>query len=180
MKLLSLGLLSLASSATATGPVPVSRSGLAGIDGFAFYNPYCAHACFRSFSPFTLSCSTTVSPGGHTTAELAAYNLAMCRSSDFPFLSSIAWCIHLYCPKDVHASIIETFWETEITGDVNILPEWSYGEVMGNITESPTMVANDMDMVLNMTMVTTYDSWKAAEVTLVYFFRETALESYYG
>jgi hypothetical protein len=180
MKLISLGLLSLVSSAAATGPVPVSRSGLAGINGFTFYDPYCAHGCFRSFSGFTLSCFTILSPGGHTTAESAAHNLALCRASDFPYLSSIAWCINLYCPNDVLASTIETFWETEITGDVKVLPEWSYGEVMANITQPPTMAAMGMDMVLNMTMLTTYDNWEATWVTLMYFFRETTLESYYG
>jgi hypothetical protein len=178
MKLFSLGLLSLVSAAA--GPVPVSRSGLAGIKGFTFYDPYCALGCFRTFSGFTLSCSTIVSPGGHTTAEPAAHNLAVCRASDFPYLSSIARCIHLCCPNDVLASTIETFWETEITGDVKVLPEWSYGEVMANITQPPTMVAMGMDMVLNMTMLTTYDNWEATWVTLMYFFRETTLESYYG
>lgn len=158
MKLFSLGLLSLVSSATATGPVPVSRSGLAGINGFTFYNPYCAHGCFRSFSSFTLQCSSIVSPGGHTTADATAYNVAVCQTSDFSFLSSIAWCIHLYCPEDVRASTIESFWETEITGDVNILPEWSYGEIMVDITQPPTMLAMGKNMVLNMTMLTTYDN----------------------
>lgn len=182
MTLFSLGLLCLMSSAAGSGPVPVSKSGLAGIDGFTFYNPYCGQGCFRSFSSFTLSCSTTVSPGGHTTPDEAAHNLAVCRASDFPFLSSIAWCIHLYCPSAVRASSIETFWETELTGDVNVLPEWSYGEVIANITQPPTIVANatDKDMGLNMTMLTTYDNWKATWVTLYYFFRETSLESYYG
>lgn len=46
-----------------------------------------------------------------------------------------------------------------ITVDASIVPKWSYGEVMANITEAPTMVAMamymDMDMVLNMTMLTT-------------------------
>jgi hypothetical protein len=123
MKLFSLGLLSLVSSAAATGSVPVTRSGLAGINGFTFYNPYCAHGCFRSFSGFTLSCSTIVSPGGHTTAQSAAHNLAVCHASDFPYLSSIAWCIHLHCPNDALASTTETFRETETTGDVKVLPE---------------------------------------------------------
>ncbi|KAF2265213.1 ferric-chelate reductase [Lojkania enalia] len=183
MVVLYLGLLCLASSATASGPVPVTRSGLAGI-GFNFYDPYCAHGCFRSFSGFTLPCSTIISAGGHTTADEAAYHLAKCRASDFPFLSSIAWCIHLYCPEDVRASKIENFWETGITGDVTILPKWSYGEMMANITQPPTMVAMTEEMrggkVLNMTMLTTYNNWKATQDTLVYFFRETAQESYYG
>jgi len=184
MKLFALGLLSLVPNAAATGPVPISRSGLAGINGFTFYDPFCAHGCFRSFTGFTLPCSTTVSLGGHTTASDAAHNLAMCRASNFPFLSSIAWCIHLYCADDIPASKIETFWETEITGDVKILPEWSYGEVMANITKPPTTVAvpmgMDMDMVLNETVLTTYDNWQTTQVTLIYFFRETVLESYYG
>ena len=181
MKALSLWLaIGLVSTAAATGPVPVSRSGLAGIDGFTFYDPYCGHGCFRSFSPFTLSCSSTISMGGHTTEASTAHILAECRASNFPYLSSIAWCMHLYCPKNVRASKIEKFWETQITGDVNVLPQWSYGEVLANITEPPTMVTMDMDMTLNMTMLTTFDNWEATWVTLYYFFRETAQESYYG
>ena len=42
------------------------------------------------------------------------------------------------------------------------------------------MITMDMDMILNMTMLTTYDNWEATWVTLYYFFRETAQESYYG
>ncbi|KAJ4345626.1 uncharacterized protein N0V89_011760 [Didymosphaeria variabile] len=175
----------LLSPVLATGPIPVSRSGLAGISGFTFYNPYCGHGCFRSFSPYTLSCSADVSPGGHTTAADAAHNLAVCRASNFPYLSSIAWCMHLYCPDSVQASTIEKFWETQITGDVKVVPKWSYGEVLANVTE-PTMMAGSMDMgmesnnELNMTMLTTYETWEATWETLYYFFRETALESYYG
>lgn len=180
MKFPWLCFLSILSYATAIGPVPVTHTGLAGIDGFTFYDPYCAHGCFRSFSPFKLQCSATVSPGGHTTADDAAHNLAVCRSSDFPFLSSIAWCIHSYCPGNVRASRIEKFWETEITGDSSVLPKWSYGEVLANITEPPTMMTMDMDMVLNMTMLTSYNTWKITQDTLIYFFRETALESYFG
>lgn len=175
-------LLCLVLHAFATGPIPVSRSGLAGVDGFTFYDPYCAHGCFRSFSPFTLPCSTMVSAGGHTTNSEAAHHLALCRSSSFPYLSSIAWCIHLYCPDDIRASTIEKFWQTQITGDVNILPEWTYGKTLANITEPPSMVADviDKELVLNTTMLTTEDNWKVTTDTLVYFFRETALESYYG
>ncbi|KAL1837984.1 hypothetical protein VTK73DRAFT_4491 [Phialemonium thermophilum] len=190
MKNLILGLVlsMVAWLASATGPVPVTRSGLAGIAGFTFYDPYCGHGCFRSFSPYTLSCSSVVSAGGHTTADEAAHRLALCRASHFPYLSSIAWCMHLYCPKEsVRASRIETFWETEITGDIQVLPQWSYGEVLANITEPPTEVAppmgmpgTDRDMVLNRTMLTTYENWYETQETLVYFFRETALESYYG
>lgn len=184
MKLSIQGFLCLVSIVGASGPIPVSRSGLAGIDGFTFYNPYCGHGCFRSFSAYTLSCSTIISAGGHTTADSAAQSLALCRASNYPYLSSIAWCMHLYCPEDVRASTIEHFWETQITGDVNILPQWSYGEVMANITEPPTMLPMEMDMTtdmtLNMTMLTTYDNWQATWITLYYFFRETSLESYYG
>lgn len=173
-------LLSFAFSAIASGPVPVTRSGLAGINGFTFYDPYCAHGCFRCFSPFTLSCSNIVSPGGHTTVDTSAHNLAICRAIDFPYLSSIAWCINLYCPEDVRASKIEKFWETEITGDVHIRPKWSYGQVMGDITQTRTVVAMGEDMVLNMTMLAAHDTWELTQNTLIYFFRETAQESYYG
>lgn len=180
MKFSLLCLLGILSSAIAIGPIPITRTGLAGLDGFTFYDPYCAHGCFRSFSPFKLQCSATISPGGHTTAGDAAHNLAVCRSSDFPFLSSVAWCIHLYCPDNVRASRIEKFWETALTGDSSVVPKWSYGEVLANITEPPTMMTMDMDMVLNMTMLTSYHTWRITQDTLIYFFRETALESYFG
>lgn len=176
------GVSSLVSSSAATGPVPVTRSGLAGIQGFYFYNPYCGHGCFRSFSPFELQCSSTISEGGHTTSSTSALDLAVCRASDFSYLSSIAWCIHEFCPSSVRSSTIEEFWETEITGDVSVLPKWSYGEVLAKISQPPTMVANTSDttMVLNMTMLTTQANFQATWITLYYFFRETAQESYYG
>ncbi|KAI1749487.1 ferric-chelate reductase [Xylaria castorea] len=180
MRLLSFVVLAPVSSVAATGPVPVSRSGLAGINGFTFYNPYCGYGCFRSFAGFTLPCSTIISAGGHTTADEAAHKLAECRASNFPYLSSIAWCIHLYCPDDVRTSTIEIFWETEITGDVHIPPKWSYGEVMANITQPPTIVQTDTNVVLNMTTLTTYENWKVTQGTLRYFFREAVLESYFG
>jgi len=82
--------------------------------------------------------------------------------------------MHEYCPNDVRASTIEKFWETEITGGVKVPPKCSYGEVMANITQPPTMVATDKDMVLNMPMLTTYNTWKITQDALIYFFRERA------
>ena len=180
MSLFVLILSILVSNVFGAGPIPVSRSGLAGIDGFTFYDPYCGHGCFRSFSPFMLECSTTISPGGHTTADEAAHMLALCRASNFPYLSSIAWCMHLYCTPDVRPSKIEKFWQTQITGDAKVLPKWSFGEVMANITEPPTMVAANTSMMLDMTMLTTRETFDVTWTTLYYFFRETALESYFG
>ena len=180
LKLLASALIYLISSAAATGPIPVSRTGLAGIDGFTFYNPYCGHGCFRSFSPYMLECSTAISPGGHTTADAAAQDLALCRASDFPYLSSIAWCISIFCPKDVLPSTIEHFWETQITGDASVLPKWSYGETLAKVTQPPTEVAMGDDLVLNRTMLTTYHTWKITQDTLIYFFGETKRESYFG
>ncbi|KAI1360843.1 ferric-chelate reductase [Xylaria arbuscula] len=165
---------SLVSSVASTGPVPVSKSGLAGVSGFKFYDPYCGHGCFRSFSPFVLSCSSTLSPGGHTTDSEIAHDLAECRGASYPFLSSIAWCVHLYCSKNVLNSTIEKFWETEITGDVDVLPKWSYGEVLASITNPPTVV------LLPTAALTTYENWKITADTLFFFFRETVLESYFG
>lgn len=168
----------------ATGPIPMKRTGLAGINGFTFYDPYCGNACFRSFSPFELSCSVFISAGGHTTANDEAYALAVCRSTNLPYLSSIAWCIHEYCPSTVQASTIEGFWETGLTGDVNVPPRWSYGAVLSNITTPPTMVA-DVTMassppVLNETMLTTRAGFEATQDTLIYFYNETVRESNYG
>ena len=173
-------LLGLATSAAAAGPLPVTHIGLAGIAGFTFYSPYCGHGCFRSFSPYLLECTATISAGGKTTGTEVAHKLALCRASNFPYLSSIAWCIHMFCPKNVRASTIEHFWETQITGDVNVLPAWTYGKIMANISHPPTEVAEGKDLVLNTTMLTTHETWKITQDTLIYFFRETALESYYG
>lgn len=180
MKLSLIGLSSLISLCAATGPIPVSRSGLAGIAGFTFYNPFCAHGCFRSFAGFKLPCSTIINGGGQRAADSLAHDLAVCRASNFPYLSSIAWCIHSFCPSSVHAPTIEHFWEAQITGNIKILPKWSYGEVLDNVTEPPTMLAQGKDLTLNTTMITTYFNWLLAQNTLIYFFRETTLESYYG
>jgi hypothetical protein len=180
MKLFVLGVLAVVPSVTATGPVPVQRSGLAGIDGFTFYNRYCGHGCFRCFSPYELACSNFVAEGGHTTGDETARHLAQCRSSNLPFLTSVAWCMHQYCRAHVTASRREKFWETSLTGIVDIPPKWSYGEVLANITEPPTMMMTSANDVLNTTMVTTADNFQDTTNTLIYFFRETAQESYYG
>lgn len=179
MRALALVILSLVARVTTTGPVPVSRSGLAGVDNFPFYDPYCGHGHFRSFSPFKLDCSMAFSPGGLTTGSEAAHHLTLCRASSFPYLSSIVWCMHLYCTDGVRASRIENFWETQITGDVKILLKWIFGQVMASITEAPTMVAMNKSVVLNMTILTTRETFDVTWTTLYYFFRETALESYF-
>ena len=169
----------LALTILATGPVPIQKSGLAGIAGFEFYDPYCGHACYRSFSPFKLSCSYNIEAGGHTTDNQLATEIALCRASNAPFLTSIAWCIYTYCPKDLHTSLIEKFWETEITGDVSVLPKWSYGETIARISHPPTVIFSG-DGILNTTALTTTANFNATRDTLVYYFRETALESLYG
>ena len=181
MKSLLWTLLTVVLGVTATvGPLPSKHNGLAGIAGFKFYNPVCAHGCFRSFSPYLLSCSSAISEGGMTTADEVAHDLALCRSTDFPYLSSIAWCIHTFCPNNTKASTIEKFWATQITGDATILPKWTYGETMANITKPPTEVAMGKDLVLTKTMLTTYTTWKNTRNTIQHFYHESALESYYG
>ena len=54
--------------------------------------------------------------------------------------------------------------------------------MLANITQPPTLAAlsNDTALVLNTTMLTTYDNWETTWLTLWYFFRETKQESYYG
>jgi hypothetical protein len=100
----------------------------------------------------------------------------------FMLKSAHSRAMHLHCSNDVDAALRETFWQTEITGDASILPIWSYGEVMSNITEPPTMVANTEDntVVLNMTMLTTQETFDATWTTLYYFFHETVLEAYFS
>ncbi|KAI0456411.1 ferric-chelate reductase [Xylaria acuta] len=134
MKLLFLTALAFVSSLPATSLVPVSRSSLAGMNGFTFYNPYCGYSCFRSFYGFTLPCSTVISAGEHMTADETVHNLAKCP-----------WCMHLYCQDD-----------------------------------SPTFAQVDTNVVLNMIILRAYEKWNGIQGTLWYFFRETALESYFG
>lgn len=52
--------------------------------------------------------------------------------------------------------MIETCWKMEIKEDFSILLEWTYGEVMANITQPPITEAMCKDMALNMT----YDNWE--------------------
>ncbi|KAF4501072.1 ferric-chelate reductase (Fre2) [Fusarium agapanthi] len=131
----TLTVLASACGLSAAGPVPVSRSGLAGIDGFLFYDPYCGHGCFRTFAPYTLDCSTHISAGGHTTATETARQLAICRAKNVPFPSSVAYCMHSFCPEDVLASTRERLWETSHAGDVSVRPLWTYGEILTKITD---------------------------------------------
>lgn len=159
--------------------VPTKKTGLIGIQGFNIYDPVCAHACFRLFSNgFTLECTTTASGGGHEGHSASTSTTSPeCRASNFPYLSSLSWCIHTKCPPETPASKIELFWQTQITGDVKVVPKWSYGEVLANITEMPTQVQNGT--VLTITSLTP-ERWGFIRNALWYFYRETCLESVYG
>ena len=102
-----LGLLSIASATAATGPVPLHGSVLVEIDGFNPYRLFCAVGCFRCFSSAGQPCSTVYSPGGHASAHDANRKKAVCRAPYPRFLSTVAWCIHSFCPPDTRNSSIE-------------------------------------------------------------------------
>jgi hypothetical protein len=83
--------------------------------------------------PYNLDCPEYA---GMTAEEKAdAYPSAECFSNDASYLTSIAYCIHSYCPKDVKMYKVETFWETLMIYESKSI-RWSYPEALAQVNTS--------------------------------------------
>ncbi|KAF5971582.1 ferric reductase Fre2p [Fusarium bulbicola] len=125
------------------------------------YPVECAQACSYAM-PSNLDCPEYA---GMTAEEkAAAYPSAACFANDTSYLTSIAYCIHSYCPKTVKIYKIEYFWEVKMIYNSEALTiRWSYPEALAqvNITTPPKPMSPD-ETVFNRTIsidATTYQSY---------------------
>ncbi|KAI1089725.1 ferric reductase like transmembrane component-domain-containing protein [Rostrohypoxylon terebratum] len=76
---------------------------------------------------------------------------APCVAENAAFLTTLAYCINSTCQEDnVPAWKIEKYWADQATGDPTVLPQWTYGAALANITQAPTEIWTS-DQVLNYT-----------------------------
>ncbi|KAF5715887.1 ferric reductase Fre2p [Fusarium mundagurra] len=125
------------------------------------YPVSCAQACSYAM-PSNLDCPEYA---GMTAEEkAAAYPSAACFANDTSYLTSMAYCIHTYCPKSVKLYKIEYFWEVKmIYGSEALTIRWPYPEALAqvNTTTAPKPLSPE-ETVFNRTIsidATTYQSY---------------------
>lgn len=89
----------------------------------------CAQACSYAM-PSTLDCPEYAGMTAEEKAE--AYPSAECFSNDASYLTSMAYCIQSYCPKDVKIYKVENFWETLMIYESKSI-RWSYPEALAQV-----------------------------------------------
>ncbi|EGU84125.1 hypothetical protein FOPG_12770 [Fusarium oxysporum f. sp. conglutinans race 2 54008] len=109
----------------------------------------CAQACSYAM-PSTLDCPEYAGMTAEEKAE--AYPSAECFSNDTSYLTSMAYCIHSYCPKDVKIYKVENFWETLMIYESKSI-RWSYPEALAQVnTTSVPKPMSPEETVFNRTI----------------------------
>ncbi|KAK6499855.1 hypothetical protein TWF481_010212 [Arthrobotrys musiformis] len=153
------------------------------LNGYPYnpYNPFCAMACIRPLMAMMLDCSSM----GQMIGSMAMTTTTECWAENTPYLSSLAWCMHMKCAQfGVPTSELEIFWENQATGQkdagaVTIPPKWSYGEALA-LNDAPTVQLSVSDMDLNTTAMIPEESWLAQYNVFSNLQRESTLENTYG
>lgn len=150
--------------------------------GIEMYNPSCAFACRAAIASAPLSCSEEGGRGGGHGAHGGGgvVTTPECRAGDFAFLTTLAWCINSTCaPVNVEAWRLEKYWMMKATGDVAVLPKWTYAQALQEVTEPPSREFNESDTV-NSTVSVPYDSWDTEKRTMEMFEVQETLHAKYG
>ena len=150
-----------------------------GIVGFGThpYDPPCAHACQRSITSFKVSCSHDMEEEGHSHGP-SAMTPPSCRAQDEPYLSTLAWCMHVKC-SDVKTSQLQAFWEKSGTEDPTVAAKWDYPTALASSSE-PSVALTEDTAVLNFTAIANEDTYLAQYNSMTAVYRETKIEGIYG
>ncbi|KAI0830395.1 hypothetical protein F5Y06DRAFT_290695 [Hypoxylon sp. FL0890] len=123
--------------------------------GIEMYNPVCAHACQNSFSSNPLVCTDEASfsdegmggmdmgssqDGTTLPQNVSAMPSSTCHAESEPFLTSVAWCIHMKC-NDTLIWKIEKWWQSYVVGNqpTDPPPGLSYGAALAAVTLPPNI-----------------------------------------
>jgi hypothetical protein len=155
------------------------KTGLMGY-GQSWYDPACAYACRAIIGSAPLDCPD------HDTADMdmsmhmhGGSPMASCISENFNFLSTLAYCLDNHCTAiGVSPSKLEVYWADQATGDKTILPKWTYGAVLANITQAPNRTFETGD-TLNYTALISDSDYKYQYDFNVFFDWEEAVQSTY-
>jgi len=112
--------------------------------GIKMYQPPCAFACQSSISN-PLDC-----PMDHHDMEGIKVKRmsgmggekpsAECYANNEPYLQTLAYCMHQYCPENVKTSTLDKFFEMSIGGRLKQppVPMYSYVEALMKVEQPPT------------------------------------------
>ncbi|OTA76430.1 hypothetical protein M434DRAFT_262276 [Hypoxylon sp. CO27-5] len=116
--------------------------------GIEMYIPVCAYACQNSFSSDPIVCTDDASfsndgmggsqDGTTLSQNVSAMPSSTCRAESEPFLTSVAWCIHIKC-SDTLVWKIEKWWQSYVVGNqpTDPPPRLSYGTALALVTSPP-------------------------------------------
>ncbi|KAI1453015.1 ferric reductase like transmembrane component-domain-containing protein [Annulohypoxylon moriforme] len=105
-----------------------------------WYDPKCCYACRGVIASAPLECPDGSMSGTDMEMDMTmASPTAPCISENIAFLTTLAFCINSTCQEDdVPTWKIEKYWADQATGDSSILPRWTYGATLANVTQVPT------------------------------------------
>ncbi|EKG22154.1 Flavoprotein transmembrane component [Macrophomina phaseolina MS6] len=147
--------------------------------GISMYHPSCAFACRAAVVSAPLECSDHGGSGGHM-GHGSSSTTPECRAGDTPFLTTLAWCINSTC-TDFHVDAwrLEKYWTEKATGDVDVLPKWTYAGALQQV-QSPPATELDPEEILNSTAIVPPDSWQAEKNSMEYFEKQETWHARYG
>lgn len=119
----------------------------------------CATACAWKM-PYTIDCPEFANMTEEERAE--AYPSPSCFASNTPYLTSLAWCIHSYCPKNTSLYEIEKFWEKDMIYEATSLL-YSYPEALAKVDpDHPPAPLSPDETVFNRTISMEDSMWEAS------------------
>ncbi|KAK0391365.1 hypothetical protein NLU13_0866 [Sarocladium strictum] len=123
------------------------------------YGLMCATACAWKM-PYTIDCPEFANMTEEERAE--AYPSPSCFASNTPYLTSLAWCIHSYCPKNTSLYEIEKFWEKDMIYEATSLL-YSYPEALAKVDpDHPPAPLSPDETVFNRTISMEDSMWEAS------------------
>lgn len=128
--------------------------------GFSIHmnDPSCAFSCRAILSGLALDCPDTS----------ASTPTPACRAKSYPFLTSLAYCIHQRCYIDYHLSRqrLEEYWAEYATGDYSVDSMLGWQEAYDLVKGIPTVIYDAKMVKLNQTIQIRKEDWNARRLTL--------------
>jgi hypothetical protein len=148
--------------------------------GIKMYEPSCAYACRTVIGMAMLDCNESPSDDHSQHAMKKRHGHAStvtpeCRSTNQPFLSTLAYCISQRCFNDSSISPvpsksrIEWYFTAESTGDKTVPPTLSYAEALNTVHAAPNATYDPEEMMLESTMLVGVDAWYNERISLETF-----------
>lgn len=143
--------------------------------GISVYDPICATTC-AEVVPTTLQCRKSDEDGSYLSTPSPE-----CLASNEPFLTSMAWCIHVHCGSEVDVSKIESWWRLNIPGRQvdQPLPRLTYQHALSLIKEPPTEIL-EKGALLNRTVRVSNESYSAHQDQQIVYENVQTNNSKYG